>query len=111
MNKLLVSWLPLFIILFLVPGCSPKSGEMHFDKIPVNKSGVKFTNTITETDQLNLVTNEYTYMGGGVGIGDFNNDGLQDIFFSANQTSNKLYINEGDFKFKDITQSAGLTSH
>ena len=58
-------------------------------------SGIDFENTITESYSQNLLTNEYTYMGGGVGIGDFNNDGLWDIFFTASQSSNRLYINEG----------------
>ena len=57
------------------------------------------------------MTNEYTYMGGGVGMGDFNNDGLQDIFFSANQTTCKLYLNEGGMHFKDITARAGIATN
>ena len=58
-------------------GCSTKKQSTLFSAIPSSESGIDFENTITETDQLNLITNEYTYMGGGVGIGDFNNDGLQ----------------------------------
>ena len=91
-------------------GCSTKKQSTLFSAIPSSESGIDFENTITETDQLNLITNEYTYMGGGVGIGDFNNDGLQDVFFSANQTSSKLYINKGDFKFEDVTKTAGLNT-
>ena len=96
--------------LCLAFGCTSKKENLLFTSISSATSGIDFENSITETEGLNLLTNEYTYMGGGVGVGDFNNDGLQDLFFSASQTSNKLYINEGDFKFKDITQTAGLIS-
>src|SRR5205085_9127897 len=93
-----------------INGCSSKHAPTLFTAISSAHSGIDFENTITETEQLNLITNEYTYMGGGVGIGDFNNDGLQDIFFTANQTSCRLYVNEGDFKFEDIAQTAGVTT-
>ena len=98
-------------ILLFITACTNKKEPLLFTAISPESSGIDFENTITETAQLNLLTNEYTYMGGGVGIGDFNNDSLQDIFFTANQTSNKLYINQGNFKFNDITQTAGLTSN
>ncbi|MEP7372772.1 MAG: VCBS repeat-containing protein [Chitinophagaceae bacterium] len=101
----------LLVLIVSAIGCTDKKEPLLFTAINPEASGINFENSITETDQLNLLTNEYTYMGGGVGIGDFNNDGLPDIFFTANQTSNKLYINQGGFKFKDITQSAGLTSN
>jgi len=57
-----------------------------------------------------MFVNEYTYMGGGVGVGDFNNDGLEDIFFSGSQGSSKLYINKGNFRFEDITLKAGVST-
>ncbi|MEI9908211.1 MAG: VCBS repeat-containing protein [Bacteroidota bacterium] len=98
------------IVLFAI-SCTNKKEPLLFTAISPAISGIDFENSITETEQLNLLTNEYTYMGGGIGVGDFNNDGLQDLFFTANQTSNRLYINQGGFTFKDITQQAGLTSH
>ncbi len=70
------------------------------------QTGVSFTNSIKEDDSLNVLRYEYLYNGAGVGIGDFNNDGLPDIFFSSNTSSNKLFLNRGNFKFEDITNEA-----
>jgi hypothetical protein len=72
------------------------------------QTGVNFKNTITENDKLNILNEAYIYNGGGVGIGDFNNDGLADIYFSGNAVSNKLYLNKGSLKFSDITLAAGV---
>src|SRR5450631_4049586 len=83
---------------------------MHFTILPAAETGVDFKNTIVENDSLNMFTNEYTYMGGGVGIGDFNNDGLPDIFFAGNQVSSQLYLNKGNLQFENITPTAGLTT-
>ena len=65
-----------------------------------------FTNTITENDTLNILKEEYIYNGGGVGIGDFNNDGLSDIYFTGNMVDNALYLNQGQMQFQDITAEA-----
>jgi len=99
------------LLLFVSACTSPKNKEgLHFTILPSSATGVDFSNTITENDSLNMFVNEYTYMGGGVGVGDFNNDGLQDIFFAGNQVSSKLYINKGGMRFEDITQKAGLAT-
>jgi hypothetical protein len=79
-----------------------------FKLLPSVHTGVNFKNTITENDKLNILNEAYIYNGGGVGIGDFNNDGLADIYFSANMVSNKLYLNKGSMKFQDITNAAGV---
>jgi hypothetical protein len=85
-------------------------GGLHFTSMEPSVTGVYFTNTITESDSLNMFVNEYTYMGGGVGIGDFNRDGLPDIFLAGNQVSSKLYLNKGGMHFEDVTARAGLTT-
>ncbi len=72
--------------------------------------GIDFQNTIVTNDSLNAVSYEYIYNGSGVGVGDFNKDGLPDLFFGGNQVSSKLYINQGNLKFKDVTQQAGITT-
>ena len=97
------------LVAFLT-GCDHKKGTLLFTAINRNVAGIDFENTITETEQINLITNEYTYMGGGVGAGDFNNDGLVDLFFTANQTTCRLYINRGNLEFEEVTESAGLST-
>ncbi|MFD1163187.1 VCBS repeat-containing protein [Hwangdonia seohaensis] len=73
-----------------------------------SSTGISFNNVIEDTPEANVLIYEAFYNGGGVAIGDFNNDGLPDIYFAGNQVEDKLYLNLGDFKFKDITQSAGI---
>ncbi len=89
-------------------GWSQKSSAL-FKLLPSLQTGVTFRNTITENDKLNILNEAYIYNGGGVGIGDFNNDGLADIYFSGNMVSNKLYLNKGSLKFQDITTAAGVS--
>src|SRR4028118_1417988 len=79
-----------------------------FKLLSASQTGVDFTNTIYENDALNILNETYIYNGGGVGIGDFNNDGLEDVYFSGNMVSNKLYLNKGSLKFQDITLAAGV---
>lgn len=79
-----------------------------FEQISSSHSGIDFNNKITESDSINPMNTVNIYNGGGVGIGDFNNDGLQDIFFTGNQVPCRLYLNKGNFKFQDITKEAGV---
>jgi hypothetical protein len=79
-----------------------------FKSIPSVESGINFGNFLKETPALNIISYEYFYNGGGVGLGDFNNDGLIDIYFSGNMQPGKLYLNKGNFKFEDITAKAGV---
>jgi len=83
---------------------------LHFTALPSSATGIDFSNTITESDSLNMFVNEYTYMGGGVGVGDFNRDGLPDLFFAGNQVSSRLYLNKGGMRFEDITKKAGVST-
>lgn len=93
------------LVLLALCSCTKKSDTLFQLKSP-DDTGIEFSNTITETDSLNILTYEYIYNGGGVAVSDFNNDGLQDIFFTGNESGNKLYINKGNFEFTDITQQA-----
>ncbi|NJO01739.1 MAG: VCBS repeat-containing protein, partial [Bacteroidia bacterium] len=87
-----------------------QADDALFVPIPAEQSGVHFANILFENEELNIITFEYFYNGAGVGIGDINNDGLPDLFFSANMVESKLYLNKGNFTFEDITQSAGIRS-
>ena len=74
-----------------------------FKQLDSSATGIDFRNDIREDEHTNAIVYEYTYNGGGVAIGDINNDGLDDIFFTANQKPNRLYLNKGNLKFEDIT--------
>src|SRR5260370_42631516 len=80
-------------------------------QVPSSRAGIHFNNTITENDSVNPLNMVNIYNGGGVGIGDFNNDGLQDIYFTGNQVPCKLYLNKGDFKFDDVTEIAKVNGN
>ncbi len=106
MNKYFV-----FLIVFLV-FISCKKNEGSLFKNPLSdQTGIVFTNTLTETDELNILDYLYFYNGGGVAVGDINNDNLPDIFFSGNQVKNKLYLNKGNLQFEDITEKAGVAGN
>jgi hypothetical protein len=79
-----------------------------FEEISSDNSGVDFSNTLSFNEDFNVYTYRNYYNGGGVALGDINNDGLLDIYLSANQLPNKLYLNKGGFKFEDITDRAGV---
>lgn len=79
-----------------------------FEKVSASQSGIDYVNQITETDSQNVLMYEYYYNGNGVAIGDLNQDGLTDVFFTGNQSSSRLYLNKGVFSFSDITEVAGV---
>ncbi|MBA4168093.1 MAG: CRTAC1 family protein, partial [Chitinophagaceae bacterium] len=93
-------------LLSCIAGC--RRQHTLFEKISSSHSGIKFNNKIVENDSLNPLSVVNIYNGGGVGIGDFNNDGLQDIYFTGNMVPGKLYLNKGGLKFEDVTGKAGV---
>src|SRR5436305_315861 len=97
----------IYLSAFLFLSCN--NPHTLFNKISSAHSGILFDNKIIENDSINPLDVVNIYNGGGVGIGDFNNDGKQDIFFTGNMVSCKLYLNEGNFKFEDITDKAGVS--
>ncbi len=79
-----------------------------FELLSPKQTGVKFSNTLTEDAQMNFLSTTYFYNGGGVAIGDLNNDGLPEIFLTGNQKTSRLYENKGKLKFEDVTKSSGI---
>ncbi|PZX61260.1 VCBS repeat protein [Algoriphagus ratkowskyi] len=103
------------IALILGSFLSPHAGILllaqsstKFEKVSTKKSGISFKNQLKEDEKNNILRYEYFYNGGGVAVGDLDNDGLEDVFFTGNMTSNKLYRNLGNWKFEDKTKSAGV---
>ena len=97
------------VVIMLVYGCSKSSVDQYlFQKLPSKETGITFENALEEEELFNSINYLYFYDGGGVAVGDINNDGLPDIFFTANMVSNHLYLNKGDFQFEEITKTAGV---
>lgn len=95
----------------LVSSCESKKEDKDslFESLPASQTNISFTNTLTKRPLLNILYYLYYYNGAGVATGDVNNDGLTDIYFTANHKSgNKLYLNKGNFQFEDITEKAGV---
>lgn len=96
-----------FLFLFAISLFSCKT-KTTFELLSDEDTGIHFSNQIAENDTLNILKYEYLYNGSGVGMGDFNQDGKLDLFFAGNQAPSTLYLNQGEFKFEDVTKSAGI---
>ncbi len=92
-------------------GSDDQNVDVLFEKVTSDVTGIDFVNTVPENDSLNQFTYHYLYNGSGVAIGDINNDGKNDLYFSGNEKSSRLYLNKGDFKFEDITKQSGTTTN
>ena len=99
-----------FLLLIVTISCSGNKENTLFELLTNSETNINFRNNLDYTEELNPYTYRNFYNGGGVGVGDFNNDSLQDIFFTGNLVSNKLYLNKGNFNFEDITDISGLNS-
>ena len=99
-----------FASIFLFSCGEKRKGSYLFEVLKSDRTGLSFANTLHSTDSFNLFKYMYFYNGAGVGVGDFNNDGLQDIFFASNQGDNSLFLNKGDMQFRNVTKEAGIPS-
>lgn len=106
------TWGLLFVFTVIGAGCNflgTKQESTLFKKLPASVTGIDFQNKLTFSQNFNIYRYRNFYNGGGVAVGDINNDGLLDLFFTSNMQDNALYINKGGFKFEDISQKAGIT--
>ena len=118
MNRLSAKFAFLLILTFILTKCTNDSTTSAtddsdlplFTQLSPLESGIDFSNFIVEDAQTNIVAYNYHYNGGGVAIGDINNDGLPDIFFTGSDAKNRLYLNKGNMKFEDISKKAGIQS-
>src|SRR6059036_2145623 len=98
-------------LLLLLGGCHHEEGPHLFTLLTPDQTGVTFANTITTNDSENVQSDPYVYNGAGVAVGDIDNDGLPDLFFTGNMVSSRLYLNKGNMRFEDITASAGVNTN
>jgi hypothetical protein len=99
--------LSLFFIVVCLASCHNK--ETLFRVTSSKHTGIHFANTIVENDSVNPIDLTNIYNGGGIGVGDFNNDGLEDLYFTGNQVANRLYINKGNLRFEEVTDAANVS--
>src|SRR4030042_4100654 len=100
-----------FLASFVAMVACNQNDKKQFDMILSSESGIDFVNKVVDNDDDNILDYMYFYNGGGVSVGDINNDSLPDLFFISNQQSNALYLNQGNLKFKNITEQAGVAGH
>ena len=99
----------LVISLLLLSSCRSKSNKSFlFNVLDYKRTGLNFSNRLKPTKDFNVFKYMYYYNGAGVGAGDFNNDGLIDLFFTSSQSDNKIYLNQGNLKFRDVTKQAKI---
>jgi len=103
-----IRYIILFGLVIWGSSCKEKPDTL-FTKLSSQETNINFENTITNSPDFNIFKYRNFYNGGGVGIGDINNDGLADLVLTANQANNKIYLNSKDFKFKDITETSGFS--
>ncbi len=92
-------------------GGNVETDKFLFSLLSPEETGLNFTNKLEENDSLHVLNYEYLYNGSGVGVGDFNGDGLPDVFFSGNTVRNKLFLNKGNLRFEDVTAQAGVAGN
>lgn len=97
------------MVLLVLFGCRKVENKMA--RLPSSATGIDFVNALDPAGDLNIIKYLYYYNGGGVAVGDINNDGLEDLFFTANQGEDQLYLNTGNLQFRNITRSSGITNH
>ena len=98
-----------FFFLFIIfVSCSKENSNSLFTKLDASETGINFQNEVKNGKNMNIFKYRNFYNGGGVAVGDLNNDGLADVFFTSNQGTNKLYLNKGNFKFEDISTKSGI---
>lgn len=111
-HKKITVGIVLTIGMILIGSCTDNkenpNGQKLFKLLSPERTHIDFSNGIVENEEFSVLGYNNMYMGGGVAIGDVNNDGLSDIFFTANQESNKLYLNKGNLKFEDVTEVSGI---
>ena len=104
------------LLAILSVGCKDVQEENNvattfFDQLTTQQTGINFRNEVVQSEQMNMFIYQYALNGGGVAVGDINNDNLPDLYFGANQLPNKLYLNKGGLKFDDISEEAGVSGN